>query len=141
MAKVLHSDQRFIYRDALRRLGVCDLKLIDADGQKILLVTERCYNTGPSVTNAIEHVVTAAYEQLGNKLPPLAELLIVEHYDELSYKGREDVEPTFDVVRFQREKPLDGPVWTPLHLYRDPASDWRRQVVKALDELSTECTR
>lgn len=114
MTEVIHRDNRFIYQSSSNRLGVCELKLIDVSGRKVLLVTERCYNPGPSVTNAIEHVVTAAYEKLGDKLPPISMLTVVEHYDELSYKGGRGGDETFDVVRFQQSNPFSGPIWSPL---------------------------
>jgi hypothetical protein len=125
--KVLHSDSRFI-ANAMRKPTVCELKLLQIGTQKVLVLTERCYNPGMSVTNAVEYVVMSAYVQLKDMLPELRDLVVIEHYDELSYKGSDVHEPTFDVVQlaYGASEVPQSPVWTPL---RDP------ELLEVLQEL------
>ena len=110
--ELICTTDRFIYKDALSRTGVCKLEVVQLpDGVQVLIATERCYNPGPSVTNAIEHIVQEAYRQLSEILNPLEQLIIIEHYDRLSYRKGEDREHRFDLVTFQKTNPFSEPVW------------------------------
>ncbi len=140
--ELICTTERFIYKDALGRTGVCKLDVFQLpDGVQVLMATERCYNPGPSVTNAIEHIVHEVYRQLREIINPLEKLIIIEHYDRLSYRRGEDCEHRFDLVTFQRTNPFGEPVWKhmPVERVRELLGDLTPDSMEEESEMYDSC--
>ena len=93
----------------------CELSAFELpDSRRALVISEISGNTGPSVTNAIECIVREAYVQV-HDLPPISELVVIEHYGPRSYE-HPIPENTWDLVTFKHSKPIDDPVWKRIQL-------------------------
>ena len=48
----------FVYSDELRRMGECKFDVLFADDEIKVIFTELISNKGPSITNAMEHLIS-----------------------------------------------------------------------------------
>lgn len=76
----------------------CQLDLYQrSDGKYLAIVTELADNPGTSVTNRIEHLATKI--SVDYQIAP-KDLLVIEHYGEMSYRNPRNQEH-HDMVTFQ----------------------------------------
>lgn len=94
----------FHYDDQMNRRGVCLCDIFtDNDGKKYVVFTELNSNKGPSVTNAIEDIVTIFFETRPDLRPD--NVVIVERY--------EDKPQEFDLVSLTRgDRRFTKPNWS-----------------------------
>ena len=70
----------FVYIDDAKRIGECRYDAIVGDDQRwIIVLTELRCNSGPSVTNAMEHIIKQFCEQNSLSFPD--EVDFIERYE------------------------------------------------------------
>lgn len=87
--------ERFVFKNELKITGCCDVDMLDDHGQTIVVFTEIRGNPGPSVTNAIECIISQ-YSKIWDLQP--GDTLFIERYEQHPLD--------LDVVHIVNKKPI-----------------------------------
>lgn len=96
MFRVRH--ERFVYHNEMRSVGCCDVDVFDNSGQTVVVFTEISGNPGPSVTNAIECIISQ-YSKMRDL--DKEDVLFIERYE----THPENLDAVALVNEFGEEKP------------------------------------
>lgn len=91
--------ERFVFKNELKITGCCDVDMFDDQGQTVVVFTEIRGNPGPSVTNAIECIISQ-YSKMRDLTPE--DTLFIERYESHPL----DLDAVSIVNEFGEEKPI-----------------------------------
>ena len=107
----IYKNDDFRYKDFFRRDSGCGVEIVDVDGKTYVILTEQPDNQGVSVTNAVEIIATAVYDQLFID-KPLNKVVWIEHYIEPE-ETYDEVTLFYNGAAFRQPqwKHIDKPRW------------------------------
>ena len=104
----------FVFKGLGNSEGVCHLKIFSQPNKIFIVVlTELTENTGASITNSYEKIVTQVYHKFLAEVP-FNKITWIEHYDKNSYEKSDNKHETFDEVNLsyhEGAKKFSSPHW------------------------------
>ena len=107
----IYKNDNFKFKDFFKREARCGVEIVEVDGKIYAILAEQPDNHGVSVTNAVEIIATAVYNQfLSDK--PINKIVWVEHYIEPK-ETFDEVTLFYNGVVFQQPqwKSIEKPGW------------------------------